>query len=94
MRVCTKRRKGIRPEEVVNRKREQVGTYHKRTNLYTLVEFKIATFKQPGASEIMPVNNDSQDRTVDEVDRLQQEEHKVFLIMGTGEKGLSGMAPR
>lgn len=72
-----------------------VPAYHERDNLAPLVEAVFAAVRDPAGTEIVIVDDNSQDGTVEEVERLRREGgHNVELLVRTDEKGLSSAVLR
>lgn len=71
-----------------------VPAYHERDNLRPLVTRVFAALRQPKASEIVVVDDNSRDGTVEEVQKLREEGYEVVLIVRTDAKGLSSAVLR
>ncbi|GAA6049714.1 hypothetical protein JCM3770_004423 [Rhodotorula araucariae] len=72
-----------------------VPAYHERDNLAPLVRAVFASVHDPAATEVLVVDDDSRDGTVQEVERLRREEgFNVELLVRTDEKGLSSAVLR
>jgi dolichol-phosphate mannosyltransferase len=66
-----------------------VPTYHERDNIRPLVTRTFAALREPTASEIVLVDDNSGDGTVEEVEKLREEGYNVRVIVRTDAKGLS-----
>lgn len=72
-----------------------VPAYHERDNLAPLVRAVFASVRDPAGTEVVVVDDDSRDGTVQEVERLRREEgFNVELLVRTDEKGLSSAVLR
>ncbi|BGP40613.1 hypothetical protein JCM10450v2_004608 [Rhodotorula kratochvilovae] len=72
-----------------------VPAYHERDNLAPLVRAVFASVHDPAATEVLVVDDDSRDGTVQEVERLRRDEgFNVELLVRTDEKGLSSAVLR
>ncbi|EIN05509.1 hypothetical protein PUNSTDRAFT_115932 [Punctularia strigosozonata HHB-11173 SS5] len=66
-----------------------VPTYHERDNIRPLVTRTFAALTQPTVTEIVIVDDNSRDGTVEEVEKLREEGYNVRIIVRTDAKGLS-----
>lgn len=73
-----------------------VPAFHERPNLRPLVTQVFAALRERRTTEVIIVDDDSRDGTVEEVERLKREGFRVELVVrtGKGEKGLSGAVLR
>ncbi|GAA5837834.1 hypothetical protein JCM11251_004672 [Rhodosporidiobolus azoricus] len=72
-----------------------VPAYHERENLAPLVQAVFAAVRSPAATEILVVDDNSRDGTVEECERLRKDEgYNVELLVRTDEKGLSSAVLR
>lgn len=72
-----------------------VPAYHERDNLAPLVKSVFAAVRDPAGTEIIIVDDNSRDGTVEEIQRLKRDEgHNVELLVRTDEKGLSSAVLR
>jgi len=72
-----------------------VPAYHERDNLAPLVRAVFASVRDPHATEVVVVDDNSRDGTVQEVERLRRDEgFNVELLVRTDEKGLSSAVLR
>jgi dolichol-phosphate mannosyltransferase len=72
-----------------------VPAYHERDNLAPLVRAVFAAVQHPSETEVVIVDDNSRDGTVEEVERLRREEgFNVDVLVRTGEKGLSSAVLR
>jgi dolichol-phosphate mannosyltransferase len=72
-----------------------VPAYHERDNLAPLVYAVFAAVRDPAATEILIVDDNSRDGTIEECARLRKEEgYNVELLVRTDEKGLSSAVLR
>lgn len=73
-----------------------VPAFHEQPNLRPLVSQVFAALRERRTTEIIIVDDNSQDGTVEEVERLKREGFRVELVVrtGKGEKGLSSAVLR
>ena len=73
-----------------------VPAYHEHDNLRPLVEQVFAALREKDATEMVIVDDNSRDGTVELVEELKKEGYKVELLVRTakGEKGLSSAVLR
>ncbi|GAA6032366.1 hypothetical protein JCM8097_008139 [Rhodosporidiobolus ruineniae] len=72
-----------------------VPAYHERDNLAPLVLAVFGAVRDPASTEILVVDDNSRDGTVEEVERLRRDEgYNVELLVRTDEKGLSSAVLR
>ncbi|GAA5930862.1 hypothetical protein JCM3775_000737 [Rhodotorula graminis] len=72
-----------------------VPAYHERDNLAPLVRAVFASVRDPHATEVLVVDDNSRDGTVQEVERLRRDEgFNVELLVRTDENGLSSAVLR
>ncbi|BGP32619.1 hypothetical protein JCM10296v2_004400 [Rhodotorula toruloides] len=72
-----------------------VPAYHERDNLAPLVRAVFAAVQHPSETEVVIVDDNSRDGTVEEVERLRREEgFNVDVLVRTKEKGLSSAVLR
>ncbi|GAA5893447.1 hypothetical protein JCM6882_008037 [Rhodosporidiobolus microsporus] len=72
-----------------------VPAYHERENLAPLVQAVFAAVRDPATTEILVVDDNSRDGTVEECERLRKDEgYNVELLVRTDEKGLSSAVLR
>lgn len=72
-----------------------VPAYHERDNLAPLVRAVFAAVQHPSETEVVIVDDNSRDGTVEEVERLRREEgFNVDVLVRTMEKGLSSAVLR
>lgn len=71
-----------------------IPAYHERDNIRPLVTRTFAALKHPHSTEIVIVDDNSRDGTIEEVDTIQKEGFNVVLITRVGEKGLSSAVLR
>ncbi|KWU43993.1 lipopolysaccharide heptosyltransferase I [Rhodotorula sp. JG-1b] len=72
-----------------------VPAYHERDNIAPLVKSVFAALRDPAGTEIVIVDDNSRDGTIEEVERLRREEgYNVELLVRTDEKGLSSAVLR
>ncbi|BGP16774.1 hypothetical protein JCM10213_002167 [Rhodosporidiobolus nylandii] len=72
-----------------------VPAYHERENLAPLVRAVFAAVRDPARIEILIVDDNSRDGTVEECERLKKDEgFNVELLVRTDEKGLSSAVLR
>ncbi|GAA5912189.1 dolichyl-phosphate beta-D-mannosyltransferase [Sporobolomyces salmoneus] len=71
-----------------------VPAYHERANIRPLVEAVFGALRERDQTEIIIVDDDSQDGTVEEVQKLHEEGYQVELLVRTSENGLSSAVLR
>ncbi|GAA5987782.1 hypothetical protein JCM10908_007214 [Rhodotorula pacifica] len=72
-----------------------VPAYHERDNVAPLVQSVFAALRDPAGTEIIIVDDNSRDGTVEEVKRLRRDEgYHVEVLVRTDEKGLSSAVLR
>ena len=71
-----------------------VPAYHERANVRPLVEAVFGALRERDQTEIVIVDDNSQDGTVDEVQKLNKEGYQVELLVRTNENGLSSAVLR
>lgn len=71
-----------------------VPAYHERANVRTLAERVFESVARPAETELVIVDDNSQDGTEEECAKLKSEGHNVELLVRTGEKGLSSAVLR
>ncbi|GAA5936575.1 dolichyl-phosphate beta-D-mannosyltransferase [Sporobolomyces koalae] len=71
-----------------------VPAYHERANIRPLVEAVFGALRERDHTEIVIVDDNSQDGTSAEVETLQSEGYQVELLVRTHEKGLSSAVLR
>lgn len=71
-----------------------VPAYHERANVRPLVERVFKAVARPLETELIIVDDNSKDGTVEEVDRLKEEGYNVELLVRVGENGLSSAVLR
>jgi cellulose synthase/poly-beta-1,6-N-acetylglucosamine synthase-like glycosyltransferase len=71
-----------------------VPCYHERDNLRPLVTRVFAALRNRESTEIVLVDDNSRDGTVEEVQKLKEEGYQVVLVVRTDEKGLSSAVLR
>ncbi|GAA6018567.1 hypothetical protein JCM10207_007220 [Rhodosporidiobolus poonsookiae] len=72
-----------------------VPAYHERDNLAPLVHAVFGAVRHPAQTEVLIVDDNSRDGTVEEVERLRKDEgFNVELLVRTDEKGLSSAVLR
>lgn len=73
-----------------------IPAFHEQPNLRPLVIKVFAALRERGTTEIIVVDDNSQDGTVEEVERLKREGYRVELVVRTtkGERGLSSAVLR
>lgn len=71
-----------------------VPAYHERANVRPLVEAVFGALRERDQTEIVIVDDNSQDGTVEEVQKLNKEGYQVELLVRTNENGLSSAVLR
>ncbi|GAA5934171.1 hypothetical protein JCM1841_004657 [Sporobolomyces salmonicolor] len=71
-----------------------VPAFHERANIRPLVEAVFGALRERDQTEIVIVDDNSRDGTVEEVDQLRKEGYQVELLVRTEEKGLSSAVLR
>lgn len=71
-----------------------VPAYHERSNVRPLAERVFKAVAHPEETELIIVDDDSRDGTVEEVARLKEEGYNVELLVRVGENGLSSAVLR
>ena len=71
-----------------------IPSYHEAPNITPLVKRIFAAFDSPNATEVIIVDDDSRDGTVDAVDALKTEGYNVVIVVRTDESGLSSAVLR
>lgn len=71
-----------------------VPAYHERSNVRPLAERVFQAVAHPEETELIIVDDDSRDGTVEEVSRLKEEGYNVELLVRVGENGLSSAVLR
>lgn len=71
-----------------------VPAYHERANIRPLVEAVFGALRERDQTEIIIVDDDSQDGTVEEAQKLHEEGYQVELLVRKTENGLSSAVLR